>query len=283
MKKHLIKIILVLCGTVFLASCLKNDPENNPTVYYAYQYIPNINEFMPQRLLYAFGNENLHYGDEPPRIEGIFKADDIRISLVDTTGNSTWMQTNTIIPTPQYFEFYEQHKGIAKMRFRYPKGTPGEYNYFLEKSSTQSTDSIMRFRTSGFVEDTISPSYFKDGKLRPSDDFKWVFVMGNDPYFTVYYYEIRDISSKGEPLNAVIFTGKMDKETITVYDTVNNTSETIVKPVIKNLQWGIQTMKYYKESASLNQIIHLGFLPTPGDLVVLSCDSDTHSTSHLPQ
>ena len=281
MKKHLIKVLLILCGTLALSSCLKDDPENNPTVYYAYQYIPNINEFMPQRLLYAFGNEQLHFGDEPPRIEGIFKADDISISFVDTTGNSTWMQTNTLIPTPQYFQFYEQHKGVAKMKFRYPKGTPGEYNYFLEKSSTKMTDSIMKWKSNSFVEDTISPSYFKDGKLR-SEDFRRVFIMGEDPYFTVYYYEIRDISSKGEPLNAVIFTGKIEKETITVTDTVNNITETYTKPVIKNLKWGIQTMKYYKETASLNQIIHLGFLPTPGDLIVLSCGSDTHTVSELP-
>ena len=72
MKKHLIKVLLILCGTLALSSCLKDDPENNPTVYYAYQYIPNINEFMPQRLLFALGNEHLHFGDEPPKIENVY-------------------------------------------------------------------------------------------------------------------------------------------------------------------------------------------------------------------
>ena len=282
MKKHLFRIILFFCSALLLGSCLKNDPKNNPTIYYAYQQIPNINEFMPQRLLFALGNEHLHFGDEPPKIEGVFAATDVWVTTVDTVASSTWMQpSNNSIPNTQYFEFYEQHKGIAKMRFRSPKGQVGQYDYFLEQSSTQMTDSIMLHNTDVFVNDTISPIYFKEGKLQP-EDFRTVYIMGDDPYFTVFYYEVRDIKSKGEPLNAVIFTGKMDKEIQVVHDTVNHTSDTIVKPVIKDLRWGIQTMKYYQESASINQIIRLGFLPTPGDLMVLRNMSDVHS-GELPQ
>ena len=245
---------------MLLGSCLKNDPKNNPTVYYAYQQIPNINEFMPQRLLFALGNEYLHYGDEPPKIEGVFVADNVWVSI----------------------EFFDQHKGIAKMRFKSPKGQPGQYDYFMEQSSTQMTDSVMtRSNIDAFVNDTISPIYFKDDKLE-SRDFKTVYIMGEDPYFTVYYYEVRDVKSKSEPLNAVIFTGKMDKEIQVVTDTVNHTSDTIVRPVIKDLRWGIQTMKYYNETSSISQIIRLGFLPTPGDLMVLRNLTDAHS-GELPQ
>ena len=106
--------------------------------------------------------------------------------------------------------------------------------------------------------------------------------MGQDPYFTVFFYEIRDIKSKGSPLNAVIFSGKIDEEITVVSDTVSYTTDTIVKPVIKDLRWGIQTMKYGQESSSINQIINLGFLPTPGDLMMLRNDGDTHS-SELPE
>ena len=277
MKKHLFRAILFLCGTLLLGSCLKNDPKNNATIYYAYQQIPNINEFRPQRLLYAFGNENLHFGDEPPKIEGLFVADDVWVTDVDTVPSSAWMQpAHNSIPNPQYFEFYEQHKGIAKMRFKSPKGQVGQYDYFLEQSSTDRTDSVMRHNTNRFVEDTISPIYFKLGKLE-SRDFYTVYIMGEDPYFTVFYYEVRDIKSKGEPMNAVIFTGKMDKEIQIVTDTVSHTTDTIVKPVIKNLKWGMQTMMYHQESASISQIIRLGFLPTPGDIIMLRNNSDTHS------
>lgn len=282
MKKHLYRTVLFLCGTLLLGSCLKNDPEHNPTVYYAYQEIPNINEFMPQRLLYAFGNEHLHFGDEPPRIEGCYVADDVWVTYVEKVTSSHWLQpANNSIPNPQYFKFYEQHKGIAKMKFQSPKGHVGQYDYFLEQSSTDDTHSFMSTNTSWFVDDTISPIYFKEGKLE-SRDFNTVYIMGQDPYFTVFFYEIRDIKSKGSPLNAVIFSGKIDEEITVVSDTVSHTTDTIVKPVIKDLRWGIQTMKYGQESSSINQIINLGFLPTPGDLMMLRNDGDTHS-SELPE
>ena len=282
MKKHLYRTVLFLCGTLLLGSCLKNDPEHNPTVYYAYQEIPNINEFMPQRLLYAFGNEHLHFGDEPPKIEGCYVADDVWVTYVEKVPSSPWLQpANNAIPNPQYFKFYEQHKGIAKMKFQSPKGHVGQYDYFLEQSSTDDTHSFMSANTSWFVDDTISPIYFKEGKLE-SRDFNTVYIMGQDPYFTVFFYEIRDIKSKGSPLNAVIFSGKIDEEITVVSDTVSHTTDTIVKPVIKDLRWGIQTMKYGQESSSINQIINLGFLPTPGDLMMLRNDGDTHS-SELPE
>lgn len=277
MKKHLYRTILFLCGTLLLGSCLKNDPENNATVYYAYQQIPNINEFMPQRLLYAMGNEHLYFGDEPPKIEGAFVAEDVWVTDVQRVPSSTWMQpANNSIPNPQYFEFFEQHKGIAKMRFKSPKGEIGQYDYFLEQSSTDMTDSIMSSNTDFFVNDSIAPIYFKSGKLE-SRDFNTVYIMGEDPYFTAFYYEVRDIKSKGEPINAVILSGRLDKETFVENDTVNHTTNTVVKPVIKDLRWGLQTMKYCQESNSINQIIHFGFLPTPGDLMVIHNTTDAHS------
>ena len=237
---------------------------------------------MPQRLLYAFGNEHLHFGDEPPKIEGCYVADDVWVTYVEKVPSSPWLQpANNSIPNPQYFKFYEQHKGIAKMKFQSPKGHVGQYDYFLEQSSTDDTHSFMSANTSWFVDDTISPIYFKEGKLE-SRDFNTVYIMGQDPYFTVFFYEIRDIKSKGSPLNAVIFSGKMDEEITVVSDTVSHTTDTIVKPVIKDLRWGIQTMKYGQESSSINQIINLGFLPTPGDLMMLRNDGDTHS-SELPE
>ena len=140
---------------------------------------------------------------------------------------------------------------------------------------------MTRGNIDAFVNDSISPIYFKEDKLE-SRDFKTVYIMGEDPYFTVFYYEVRDVKSKSEPLNAVIFTGKMDKEIQIVNDTVNHTSDTIVKPVIKDLRWGIQTMKYYNETSSISQIIRLGFLPTPGDLMVLRNLTDAHS-GELPE
>ena len=276
MKKYLLRTLILVFGLTLLGSCMKDDPENNETVYYAYQHIPNINEFMPQHLLQSLGNANLYYGDEPPKMEGLYIADNIFITDIIKVPTSTWRNTPTPIPTPQYFDFYEQHKGIAKLHFRYPKGTIGEYDYFLEKSETDSTDFLMQDDIQSFIDDTVSPIYFKDGKLT-EDDFRTVYIMGNDPYFTAYYYEIRDIKSKAEPLNAVIFSGRIDKEITVVTDTVSHTTDTIEARVIKDLKWGIQTMKYLNAGTSINQIIQLGYLPTPGDIMILKNDGAAHT------
>ena len=268
--------MILLFGLALLSSCMKDDPKNNETVYYAYQQIPNINEFMPQRLLHNMGSSHLYYGDEPPRLEGLYIADNIWITDIIKVPSSSWRNTPTSIPTPQYFDFYEQHKGISKLRFKYPKGNVGEYDYFLEKSETDSTDFLMQDEIQGFLDDTISPIYFKDGKLT-EDDFRTVYVMGNDPYFTAFYYEIRDIKSKAEPLNAVIFSGRVDKEISVQTDTINHTTDTIVTNVIKDLRWGIETMKYLNAGTSINQIIQLGYLPTPGDIMLLKNDGTVHT------
>ena len=101
--------------------------------------------------------------------------------------------------------------------------------------------------------------------------------MGKDPYFTAYYYEIRDIKSKADPLNAVIISGKMDKEISVVTDTVNHTTDTVELPIIRDLRWCIETMTYYKESSSITQIINAGFLPSKGDAMLLKNDGVVHT------
>lgn len=275
MKKHLFRTLVFICGLALFSSCMKDDPKNNETVYYAYQQIPNINEFMPQTLLNAFSNY-LYYGDEPPKIEGSFVVDNIWIIDAILSPGSPWMAPITSIPTPQYFEFYEQHKGIAKLNFKYPKGTPSDYTYFVERSDPDSTYAVVTADPEFFINDTIAPSYFKNDNYK-KEDFNTVYIMGNDPYFTVYYYEIRDIKSKAQPLNAVIFSGRMDKEITVVNDTVNQVTDTVVKPVIKDLKWCIETMKYYKEGTSISQIISLGFLPSKGDAMILKNEGVVHT------
>lgn len=275
MKKHLFRTLVFICGLALFSSCMKDDPKNNETVYYAYQQIPNINEFMPQTLLNAFSNY-LYYGDEPPKIEGSFVVDNIWITDAILSPGSPWMAPITSIPTPQYFEFYEQHKGIAKLNFKYPKGTPSDYTYFVERSDPDSTYAVVTADPEFFINDTIAPSYFKNDNYK-KEDFNTVYIMGNDPYFTVYYYEIRDIKSKAQPLNAVIFSGRMDKEITVVNDTVNQVTDTIEKPVIKDLKWCIETMKYYKEGTSISQIISLGFLPSKGDAMILKNEGVVHT------
>ena len=276
MKKHIIRTVLLLLGLTLLASCLKDDPQNNDTIYYGYQKIPNINEFMPQSLLQAMGQSHLYYGDEPPKIEGAYIADSILLTDIILAPGSHYHQAPTSIPANQYFSFTEQHKGIAKLYFKYPKGNPAEYGYYLERSDPDSTYKYVMANPEHFINDSIAPSYFDNG-FYEKDNFNTVYIMGDDPYFTAYYYEIRDISAKFQPLNAVIISGKLDKETVIQTDTVNHTTDTIVKPVIHDLIWGIETMKYFREGTSLDQILYYGYLPSPGDVLILRNETDVHT------
>ena len=60
-------------------------------------------------------------------------------------------------------------------------------------------------------------------------------------------------------------------------DTVNHTTDTIEAKVIKDLRWGIETMKYLNAGTSINQIIQLGYLPTPGDIMILKNEGVVHT------
>lgn len=274
MKKHLLRALLFTCGLLFLCSCLKDDPKNNSTVYYGFQKIPNINEFMPQRLLQVMDSLHcLHYGDEPPKMEGSYKASDLRLIVVKKGPYSHWMMAPTPQLGNQFVKLYEQHIGIAKMQFWNEKGIPNiPQTHFVETSSTDSTFYYVTANPEHFTNDSLAPYYFQNYDFN-KEDFNTVYIMGDSPYFTIFYYEIRHIfTTNFQPLNAVIISGKMDSETVIVNDTVNHKTDTIVQPVIKDYVMGIETMKYYKEGTSLNMILQAGGLATPGDVMIIRND-----------
>ena len=274
MKKHLLRALLFTCGLLFLCSCLKDDPKNNSTVYYGFQKIPNINEFMPQRLLQVMDSLHyLHYGNEPPKMEGSYKASDLRLIVVKKGPYSHWMMAPTPQLGNQFVKLYEQHIGIAKMQFWNEKGTPNiPQTHFVETSSTDSTFYYVTANPEHFTNDSLAPYYFQNYDFN-KEDFNTVYIMGDSPYFTIFYYEIRHIfTTNFQPLNAVIISGKMDSETVIVNDTVNHKTDTIVQPVIKDYVMGIETMKYYKEGTSLNMMLQAGGLATPGDVMIIRND-----------
>jgi hypothetical protein len=253
---------------------LKDDPKNNSTVYYGFQKIPNINEFMPQRLLQVMDSLHcLHYGNEPPKMEGSYKASDLRLIVVKKGPYSHWMMAPTPQLGNQFVKLYEQHIGIAKMQFWNEKGIPNiPQTHFVETSSTDSTFYYVTANPEHFTNDSLAPYYFQNYDFN-KEDFNTVYIMGDSPYFTIFYYEIRHIfTTNFQPLNAVIISGKMDSETVIVNDTVNHKTDTIVQPVIKDYVMGIETMKYYKEGTSLNMILQAGGLATPGDVMIIRND-----------
>lgn len=278
MKKHLFKSLLLICGLAFFSSCLKDEPNTNATIYYGYQQIPNINEYMPQRLLNAFGDEFIHFGDEPPKIEGKFVGEAFLFEK-NVKIDSLWRPRIGQMMATDYFEFYDQHKGIAKYRFKRPyiDAQTGTLLY-LENSSNDSTTNITnsRDRFDLFVNDSISPSYFKSGQASKSD-FGNIYIIGNDPFFTIYYYEVRDINSKTRPLHAVIISGKVGKETVTETDPNTGTTTTKEQTIIQDFRIGFQSMMYYnKESFLYPSLIANGSLALPGNVWIVKCLNDLH-------
>lgn len=277
MKKHLIRTIVFLSGLALLSSCMKNDPANNSTVYYGYQQIPNINEYMPQRLLNAFGPQHLYFGDEPPKIEGKFLVDAF-LYETNIKIDSLWQPRTGMLPVKDYFDFYDQHQGIAKYREMRPYKTQVGTLLYMENASNDTTYDIVSAnnRFESFVNDSIAPSYFKNGT--PSvKDFQNIYIMGNDPYFTAYYYEVRDISSKTLPLLAIIISGKMGKEAVVTTDTVSHKTDTVWQPIIQDFRIGSQSMFYYnKETILYAPLINNGSLPLPGNVWILKSVGDVH-------
>ena len=257
MKKHRIILSISILGLILFSSCLKDEPET--TFFYGHQQIPNINEYMPMRLLEAFGNENLHFGDTPPLMENAFLSRQRELFTFDTVTGSQWEPP---VPTPEsdiVFNIFDQHFGIAKMNFTYTTNT-------VHHATTENTLEMMRNGLANFVNDTIAPSYFKNGASCSADDFGSIYIMGEAPLFTAYYYEIRDTNEL--PLYAVILSGRVATEQVITQDTVSLTADTIQQTVLVDCKYGFEAMRYYGRFPADLNLFHY-----PGDLVVYNCDT----------
>lgn len=278
MKKHFLTTVLALTGLLMLSSCLKDDPANE-TIFYAYQQIPNINDYMPQTLLYAMGENNLYYGDEPPKIEGEYTTDNTSVSRVILIPESHWLMNEGVIPGYRHFNFFEQHMGIAQLDYLYFNYTGNTMEITqIERSNTDSTYLLSKDKFSEFATDSLFPIYFKDSQIKP-DVFKNIYIIGHDPYFTIYYYDVIH-TNMFQPLKANIISGKIDKEFVVETDTVSGTTDTIVRPVIKNFKWGIQIMRYYKGGTILDMILNPPVgqqrLGKPGDVIIIENPTAVH-------
>ena len=279
MKKHLLTTVLALTGLLMLNSCLKDDPANNETIFYAYQQIPNINDYMPQSLLLAMGENNLYYGDEPPRIEGEYTTDNTSVTRVILIPESHWLMNEGVIPGYRHFNFFEQHMGIAQLDYLYFNYTGNIMEITpIESSNTDSTYILSKDLFANFATDSLFPIYFKGSQVKP-DVFKNIYIIGHDPYFTIYYYDVIHTNIV-HPLKANIISGKIDKEYIIETDSVSGTTDTIVSPVIKNFKWGIQIMKYYNDGPILDMILNPPVgqqrLGKPGDIIIIENPTDVH-------
>lgn len=110
--------------------------------------------------------------------------------------------------------------------------------------------------------------------------------MGDDPYFTLYYYEVRKEQQQLQPLNAVILSGKVVYQPFPIdtikpdritrdsipNDTINNdppVHDSIVYDSIPQylteVKMGVKTLKYFPKNNTQ--------APTIPDIIIKSFDT----------
>lgn len=263
--------MLILALTGCLTSCLKDE---NATVLYSSQEIPDINYFMPSSLLNLMGNENLHFGDEPPRISGTFYADSLYVQqakYADTT-----MPIHSVIAgnrlSNSYLNIFEQHKGILKCEYTAIRNV-SNYDIY-EFSREDSTYAHFRESDVPLMDSPVRPIYFEEGSKLDLDDFHRAYLMGEGDDFTMYYYEVLvnyapptvpfTINSF-YPVIANIISGTLKERNVIQYDSLHNPTDTIKEQIIKDFIWGKEVLGYFKDGPSLQQIIQQGMQPKSGD------------------
>lgn len=110
MKKAFLRVCVMVVSLAFLPSCLKesdttilvNDPQD----------IPFITEYLPEDLLDLFGEENVHFGDQPPRVDMEFKS---MHQYVATNLQPPYApQPGQLTPVIHYHKLNQQYLQIAE-------------------------------------------------------------------------------------------------------------------------------------------------------------------------
>lgn len=136
------------------------------------QAIPDIHEIFKDHVdLIEVMDTLLHFGDTPPKLSKLIvdASEHHKDTLLGFCNNyldrkkyikkrpeTIFSPSDTIYGTYQFL-FDNQHRGVSSLRFRCTNHDEGPNNHFYE-----------------------------DAKLNDS-----VFIMGTDPWFTVYYYQNR--------------------------------------------------------------------------------------------
>lgn len=110
MKKILFGIGVLLAALSF-SSCTSND--ESTIVYPDPQIIPFLTDYLPMDLLEYFGEENVNFGDMPPKLDGLeFKSQ----HTYDTTNLNTPYapQPGQQTPVIHYHKFTQQYISIGE-------------------------------------------------------------------------------------------------------------------------------------------------------------------------
>ena len=142
------EIVSFVALTVLLASCM--GPGNDTILVNDPQNIESITDYLPKDLLDYFGEENVNFGDYPPKIEYSFSSKHKYVSTNLTTPNAP--QPGQISPVIRYHKFHNQYLAIAD-----------------------------------YVSTTSEQMHFDPSN--PNDSVSPVYIIGHDSLFTAYFYE----------------------------------------------------------------------------------------------
>lgn len=259
-KKALAFTAIAACSLFYTTSCQKyEDPtaqqlDEADLVDYALQVIPTIHEVMsdandllnvmdtiPQVVTNANGEvihtyiSALHFGDNPP---DLFKLEDgvnlgfsgtpiVRLKYLPSDPNYEWtMTTGQPMPYTEYLLVKDQHRGVAKLNYKrvYMDVTYGDlHQYYIEYA-----------------------------------DVDEVFIMGEKPYFTIYYTQKRIKENSADPNNEFDYGSN---EYVVISGELTSTG-------IKDYYFGMKIKQYDLPGFSGNgynekdiDLIHIDFLP----------------------
>ena len=260
----------------YVLDSLNHKIPNDSTIIYITQEIPDINKFMPDTLLkYMNILEALHFGTEPPKIDGQFLADSLftqkMVLMPDRPGEEYHNFHEGDLRQGKYnFEFKNQLWSV--LNCNYFQFRPQPFNYY-ELSTDDSTYHILKDNFDKFKEFSPTPNYFKDGNFN-TDEFKNTYVIGSSPYFTMYFYQvvrneipvsIRIDHPDFHPIIANIISGKLNKKP-------DGTD------YISNFVWGRQCIGYVYTGEVLEKAIRYGSQFFYGDVWI--CNNSGKPVSH---
>ena len=213
---------------------------------YAIQSIPSIDEVMPADLIAEMG-PYLNFGDNPPQIDSfsidiielihfIHNLDHPEIPFDSTMYSKPDQRPENFWPTPAQFTFYCQHRGVfdsCRYERFYDPFVQGLNIKMIEFANTQ--DSI--------------------------------FIMGNDPKFTIYYKQSRKRRIEPESESHIVSNINGGLSLIIIESIIISGIKT--EQGVQNIHWGSRIEKYtnFEPMNNYNNIVgKRGGLPAIHDM-----------------
>lgn len=272
MKRHLFRIFVGLFMVGSMTSCLKDDISS--TIIYSSQAIPDINTYMPPRLIHLMGNDSLnviHYGDEPPRFSGLYHIDNIysyRYKMSDSIppGNYGHIMNNHNIVGNYDFTFYDQVKGILMNKYQTfnPIINPVDSTVMASyetKSSIETAYNYLKDNLTPIESCPDFPTYFAREDFDP-ELLSHAYIIGSQNKFTIFYYDIpiyeydeawiAHMAEWGLTINnnlivmANIISGTLTEITPSVNDSTMSAAQT-KQYRIDNFYWGVEAIGAIRE------------------------------------